>query len=62
MFLNAFPPKSGLSKTYGLHTIMTGKALDWKKICNLHFRAYTQINKYRNVTNMLEERTQGAIC
>ena len=25
MFLNAFPPKSGLSKTYSPHTIMTGK-------------------------------------
>ena len=41
---------------------MTGKALDWKKICKLHFGAYTQVHEDRNVTNTLEERTQGAIC
>ena len=40
---------------------MTGKALDWEKICKPHFRAYAQVHKYRNVTNTLEERTQGAI-
>ena len=62
MFLNAFPPKSGLSKTYSPRTIMTGKALDWEKICKLHFGAYVQVHKYRNVTNTLEERTQEAIC
>ena len=32
MFLNAFHPKSGLSKTYSLRKIMTGKALDWEKL------------------------------
>ena len=31
MFLNAFYTKSGLSKTYSPHIIMTGKALYWKK-------------------------------
>ena len=35
--------------------------LDWKKSCELHFGAYTQVHEDRNVTNMLEERTQGAI-
>ena len=33
MFLNSFPPNSGLSKTYSPSTIITGKDLDWKKIC-----------------------------
>ena len=41
---------------------MTGKALDWKKICKLHFGAYAQVHEERNVKNTLEERTQGAIC
>ena len=41
---------------------MTGKALDWKKMCKLHFGAYAKVHDYRNVTNTLEERTQGAIC
>ena len=62
MFLNAFPPKIGLSNTYSPGTIMTSKALDWNKICKLHFGAYTQVHKNRNVTNMLEEGTQKAIC
>ena len=35
MFLNDFPPKSGLSNTYSPQTIMTGKDLDWKKIFKL---------------------------
>ena len=61
MFLNAFPPKSGISKTYSLRKIMTGKALDWKKSCKLHFGAYAQVHEDRNVTNTLEERNQGAI-
>ena len=61
IFLNAFPPKSGLSKTYNPRTIMKGKAIDWKKSCKLHFGAYVQVREDRNVTNTLEERTQGAI-
>ena len=58
IFLNAFPPKSGLSKTYSPHTIITGKTLDWKKSCKLHFGAYAQVHEDRNVTNTLKERTQ----
>ena len=55
MFLNA------LSKTYIPHTIITSKALDWKKSCKLHFGAYTQVHEDRNLTNTIEERTQRAI-
>ena len=62
MFLNALPPKSGLSKTYRPRKIMMGKSLDWKKICKLHFRAYAQVHEDRNVKKTLEERTQGEIC
>ena len=40
---------------------MKGKTLDWKKSCKLHFGAYAQVHEDRNVTNTLEERTQGAI-
>ena len=62
MLLNALPPKSGLSKTYIPLTTKTGKSLDFKKSCKLHFRAYTQVHEDRNVTNTLEERTHGSIC
>ena len=41
---------------------MTGKDFDWKKICKLYFGPYTQVHKYRNLNNTLEERTQGEIC
>ena len=61
MFLTAFSPKSGLSKTCSPRTIMTGKTLDWKKSCMLHFGVYAQVHEDRNVTNTLEERTQGGI-
>ena len=54
MFLNSFPPKSGLSKIYSPRTIMTGKTLDWKKSCKLHFGDYAHIHEDRNVTNTLE--------
>ena len=61
MFLNAPPPKSGLSKTYSPRTIMKVKALDWNKSCKLHFGAYAQVHEDMKVTNTLEERTQEAI-
>ena len=62
MLLNTSPPKIGLSKTCNPRKIMKGKSLDWKKICKLHFGASVQVHKERNVTNTLEERTQGVIC
>ena len=62
VFLNSLPPNSRMSKTYIPRTIMTSKDLDLKKICKLHFRAYAQVHQDRNVTNTLEERTQGTIC
>ena len=41
---------------------MTGKNLDWRKICKLHLGAYAQVHKDRNLTNTLEERTRGSVC
>ena len=61
MFLNASPPNSELSKIYIPRTIMIGKALDWKKMCKIHFGAYAQVHEDRNVTNTLEDKTQGEI-
>ena len=61
MFLNELPPNSGLSKTYIPCTKMTGKVFDRKTSCKLHFGYYTQGNEDRNLTNKLEDRTQGAI-
>ena len=33
MMINAFPPKSGILRTYSPRTIMTGMQLDFKKQC-----------------------------
>ena len=41
---------------------MTGKSLNWKKICKILFGPYVQVHEDRNGPNTLEERTQGAIC
>ena len=60
IFLNTFPPKSVRSKTYSPRTILMCKYLDWKKSCKIHFGDYAQVHKNRNMTNMLEERTQRA--
>ena len=61
MFLNYFPPKTRLLESYIPRTIMKGKYLDLNKICKLHFGAYAQVHKDRNITNTLEEIIQGAI-
>ena len=39
-WVNVFPPKSGISKTYSPRTIMTGTTLDYKKHFRLEFGAY----------------------
>ena len=62
MILNTFPPKRELTNTYIPHTTMTGKHLDFKKIYRIPFGEYAQVNGNRNITNMMEEHTQGSIC
>ena len=62
VFINDFPPKSGLSTTYIPHTIMAGKALYWKKIFKLHLGTYAQEHEDRNFPNTLEEMIPGEIC
>ena len=61
MMVNNFPLKSGISGTYNLHTIMTGKKLDFKNQCRRPFGAYVQANNYSNLTNKIIDRNQGAI-
>ena len=41
---------------------MTGKTINWKNICKLHFSTYAQVYEDIHVTNDLEKMTQGAIC
>jgi hypothetical protein len=62
LWLNAFPPSSGVSDTYIPWTIMTGTSLDYRKHCKVPFGAYVETHKENSPTNTMYERTRGAIC
>jgi hypothetical protein len=62
LWLNAFPPSSGISKTYSPRTIMTGTTLDYNKHCKLPFGAYVETHEMNTLTNTMKERTRAAIC
>jgi hypothetical protein len=62
LWLNAFPPSSGISKTYSPRTIMTGTTLDYNKHFKLPFGAYVETHEMNTPTNTMKERTRTAIC
>jgi hypothetical protein len=62
LWLNAFPPSSGVSSTYSPITIMTGTTLDYNKHCRLPFGAYVETHEDNGATNTIVERTRGSIC
>jgi hypothetical protein len=62
LWINEFPPSSGVSASYSPRTIMTGTALDFNKHCQIPFGAYVEVHEDRNITNTIDERTQPAIC
>jgi hypothetical protein len=62
LWINAFPPSSGVSKTFSPRTIMTGTALDFNKHCQIPFGAYAEVHEDNNIMNTMTERTQPAIC
>jgi hypothetical protein len=61
LWLNAFPPSSGVSDTYSPHTIMTGTSLDYSKHCKVPFGAYVETHEENSPTNTMCERTRRAI-
>jgi hypothetical protein len=62
LWINVFPPSSGVSKTFSPRTIMTGTALNFNKHCQIPFEAYAEVHEDNNITNTMTERTQPAIC
>jgi hypothetical protein len=62
LWLNAFPPSSGVSKIYSPRTIMTGAMLDCSKHRKLPFGAYVETHEENKPTNNMKERTRAAIC
>ena len=60
-WINAFPPKGGMSNILSPRTIMMGMQLDYKNDCRLPFSAYVQAHKEPMPTNSQEAQTMGAI-
>jgi hypothetical protein len=62
LWLNAFPPKGGVSSTISPRNIMTGVPFDFNKHCRLWFGSYVQTHEDPSPTNTQNARTVGAIC
>eukprot|EP00957_Ditylum_brightwellii_P095192 7249793-Ditylum_brightwellii.AAC.2 len=62
VWLNAFPPKAGISTTLSPRAIIVGTQLDYKKHCRAPFSAYMQTHKENTPTNNLKDRSLAAIC
>jgi len=61
-WINAFPPKGGISRMMSPRTIITGTQLDFKTDCCLPFSAYVQAHQEPSPFNTQEACTVGAIC
>ena len=61
-WLNAFPPKGGISDTVSPHELLTGIKIDYNKHCKLQFGSYIQTHEENNPTNSMDSRTIGAIA
>jgi hypothetical protein len=62
LWLNAFPPSSGVSDTYSPRTIITGTTLDFAKHCKLPFGAYAEAHEEYPQSNTMAQRTRAVIC
>jgi hypothetical protein len=58
LWLNDFPPSSGISQTYSPRTIMTGTTLDYKTHCRLPFGAYVETHEENKPSNTLKEKQE----
>ena len=61
LWINAFPPKGGVSSTLSPRNILTGIKFDYLKHCQLQFGTYVQVHNEPNQTSSLAARTVGAI-
>ena len=62
MWINAFPPKGGVSETLSPRHIMTGQQFDYNKHCKWAFGEYGQTHEENNPPNSQAARAIGAIC
>jgi hypothetical protein len=63
IWLNAFPPKDGVSSHISPRNIITGITFDYNKHCRAQFGSYVQTHKEPATTSStMQARTLGAIC
>jgi hypothetical protein len=62
MWINAFPPKGGVSGNISPRGILTGTQFDYTKHCKIPFGSYVQTHEEPDITNTQAARTGGAIC
>ena len=62
MWINAFPPKGGVSGHISPRGIMTGTQFDYVKHSKLPFGSYVQAHEEPSPTNTQAARTVGATC
>ena len=62
LWINAFPPKGGVSASISPRTSLTGFNFDYNCRCKLVFGAYAQVREDNLLTNSQQARTMGAIC
>ena len=62
LWINAFPPKDGVSVSISPCTLLIGVNFDYNCHCKLAFGAYAQVHEENFPTNSHQARTLGAIC
>ncbi|KAL7463061.1 hypothetical protein ACHAXS_003437 [Conticribra weissflogii] len=62
MWLNAFPNKSGISKTLSPREIVIRQRIDYSKHCKAQFGSYCTVFDDPNPTNTMVAQTQPAVC
>ena len=60
-WLNAFPPKGGVSDKVAPGEFLGGRTLDYKKHCKEGFGSYVQTHEENFPRNSMQSRTLGAI-
>jgi hypothetical protein len=62
LWINALPPKGGVSFTLSPRNIMTGIQFEYQKHCRLQISSYVQAHQEPSPTNTQAAQTVGAIC
>jgi hypothetical protein len=62
IWLNAFPPKDGVSSHLSPRNIITGITFDYNKHCRAQFGSYVQTHEEPATTSTMQACTLGAIC